>query len=203
MPRTRRLRLTAISPMLPGTWHTLGISQQLGHSPAPPPQGSSRIRPGTSVAYLRVMESRQSPLTPPPVPSPALQGGLRASLWSPFRWRWSRESFFGPQLIRPDIEEQKRRILEHLGTGHRKVSEFTDAWMHRPTDIFSEKVYRRMLLELEAIGKIHVYDKNNRNTARASSRPTRNSAHTLGDDYWLRLPANQLKMAQVRHKTLP
>jgi three-Cys-motif partner protein len=90
------------------------------------------------------------------------------------------------ELVRVEIEDQKKRIVNHIEARPCKVSEFTDVWMRMPTDIFSEKVYRRLLQELEAAGRILVYDKENRSPAPAAIRPTRKHVSTLGDDYWLR-----------------
>lgn len=86
------------------------------------------------------------------------------------------------ELLRFDIEEQKRLIVQRIASQPCKVSHFTKEWASRPTDMFAESLYKTMLLELEQVGRIRVYDKQNCAPAPPSSR----RAGTLGPDYWLR-----------------
>jgi hypothetical protein len=91
------------------------------------------------------------------------------------------------KLFRPDIEAQKAGILERLRDPC-QVRQFTYDWVSRPEDMFSERAYKKMLLELEADGAIEVFDKEDRAPAPASRRRPRRGVATLGDDYWLHRP---------------
>jgi three-Cys-motif partner protein len=94
----------------------------------------------------------------------------------------------GLDLFRIDLEGPKTEILTRLRQGQCRVSEITDSWVSRPTDNFSDKVYRQLLIDLESAGKLLVYDKQNQTPKPASERKPRLGKPTLADDYWLRSP---------------
>ena len=89
-------------------------------------------------------------------------------------------------LFRVDLEGPKTEILARLRKGHCRVSEITDAWVCRPADNFSDKVYKQLLIDLERNGQILVYDKQNLMPKPAAQRKPRLGKPTLADDYWLR-----------------
>ncbi|MCK6473828.1 MAG: three-Cys-motif partner protein TcmP [Planctomycetes bacterium] len=90
-------------------------------------------------------------------------------------------------LFRPDIENQKKSILDRLRRSACKVSEFSVNWMNSPNDYFSEQAYKKMLLDLEKENRLAVFDKENQKPAPTSSRRKMKGKPTLGNDYWLRL----------------
>ena len=92
----------------------------------------------------------------------------------------------------PDFSKMRQSILSELKTGPRKVSVFSTVWLLRPTDMFSEEEYKRVLLELELSGKILVFDKANATPKPAVKRQRRDQVTgitktTLGNDCWLRI----------------
>ena len=92
------------------------------------------------------------------------------------------------QLLRPAIDEGKRKIEERVRKSPCRVSKFKRDWLCQPTDPFSEGVYGQMLLDLEDSRRIVVYDKQNRNRSPSTQRRTSRGKPTLGMDYWLRAP---------------
>lgn len=76
----------------------------------------------------------------------------------------------GRRLFRPDMLGLQSDILQELSNGPRPVSLFRETWTVRPDDMFSDSVYRRALLELEADGKIEVLSKDGRTPLPAKSR---------------------------------
>lgn len=101
-------------------------------------------------------------------------------------FRMDREREIQLTLIRPEIEEQKRRIREMVQQSPCKVSDFTIGWMSRPTDLFSERDYREMIKDLEREGSLCVFDKDNVEPRPALKRPKHKGRPTLGDDLHLR-----------------
>jgi three-Cys-motif partner protein len=98
------------------------------------------------------------------------------------------ERGMAPDLLREDIEAQKKRIADRVRQVSCQVSVFKIDWVSKPTDSFSERVYGQMLLDLEAAGQVLVYDKQNKHPAPASVRRRYRGKPTLAGDYWLRAP---------------
>jgi three-Cys-motif partner protein len=97
----------------------------------------------------------------------------------------------GGQLFEPpSFEIMRQDILTEIAKGPRKVSMFRTDWVVRPTDMFTDDDYKRVILELEASNKIVVFDKHNLNPKPAAKRGRKDSTGitqtTLGD-CWLRL----------------
>ncbi|GEM_PF-6907578 len=74
-----------------------------------------------------------------------------------------------PDVLRHEIEAQKKRIVERVRQGPCPGSLFKKQWVSQPSDPFSEGDYGQMLLELEEAGHLLVYDKQNRHPAPASA----------------------------------
>lgn len=89
-------------------------------------------------------------------------------------------------LWRPDIDLKKKEILSDLSRSQYMVGDYIDSKVCEPSDTYSEKVYKTMLMELEASGKLQVFDKNNVEPSPSGKRRKRKGNVTLGDDYWLR-----------------
>ncbi len=91
------------------------------------------------------------------------------------------------QHFRPDIDAKKREIVDYIAQAPRQVATFTREWLCRPTDSFSEKAYKSILLDLERHEQVLVYDKHNKKACPAEIRRQVKGKATLGDQYWLRL----------------
>lgn len=89
-------------------------------------------------------------------------------------------------LWRPDIDLKKKQILDDLALRQTKVGDYIHDQICRPSDVFCERVYKKMIMELEAAGEIIVYDAKNENPTPQDKRIMRRQKPTLGDDYWLR-----------------
>lgn len=89
-------------------------------------------------------------------------------------------------LIRCDIEERKSAILDRLALGACRAGLFKEEWPSDPNDALSERVYRRILIDLETAGRVIVYDKNNEHP-RPANRRMRGGKVTLGSTCWIRL----------------
>jgi len=90
-------------------------------------------------------------------------------------------------LLRPDIDLKKKQILEDLLIKQCRVGDYIREQICKPSDVFSEQVYKKVLIELEGAGELVVYDKENINPVPQDKRKKRNERPTLGDSYWLRL----------------
>lgn len=90
------------------------------------------------------------------------------------------------QLLRPDIDLKKREILDDLSRSNAKVKDYILNQICKPSDIYPEGVYKKMLLELEQDGKIVIYDKTNKIPTPAEKRRKLKGQATLGDGYWIR-----------------
>ncbi len=91
-------------------------------------------------------------------------------------------------MMRADLKELSEAILKRLADGPARIEEFYDQWVCRPTDPFTEGCYRRVLLQLEAEGRIKILDRACQNEANAATRRRRKGQPTLGKDYWATLP---------------
>jgi three-Cys-motif partner protein len=90
-------------------------------------------------------------------------------------------------LFHPIEDGARTRILEHLGHGACKVETFTKRWICEPDDYFRGSDYKRILLELEAEGRIEVLDKQGEKPMpRTKRRIGVGGKPTLGDDYFVR-----------------
>ncbi len=89
-------------------------------------------------------------------------------------------------LLRPDIDEKKRQILEDLSIRQYRVGDYIGEQVYRPSDVFSVQVYKKMLMELEREGEVVVYDKENVKPILQEKR-MRKGKPTLGDPCWLRI----------------
>lgn len=90
-------------------------------------------------------------------------------------------------LMRPDIDMLKEDVLEELSKGQVKVGEYIRNQVCRPDNIFSERVYKKTLIELESASKIYIFDKENVKVIPQNERRKIKGKPTLGDAYWLRL----------------
>ena len=90
------------------------------------------------------------------------------------------------ELFHPNAERAKREILRELRDGARPVTLFTKQWIERPDDMFVEKEYKQLLLELERDSELEVIDEQTREPVPAAQRRRRAGAPTLGDAYWVR-----------------
>lgn len=90
-------------------------------------------------------------------------------------------------LFKHDIDNQKQKIVDTVSMSPCKVSLFKKDWVCKPNDAFSEGLYSKMLLDLEADGRILVYDRNNKEVAPVSKRRKSQGKPTIGDDYWIRV----------------
>lgn len=94
----------------------------------------------------------------------------------------------GARLFQPDRDELRRSILRELSAGPRRVSVFTDDWVERPDDMFSQAVYRRELLALERAGSLVVLQKDGRTPYPPDKRRKQRGEPTLPGRLWVRLP---------------
>jgi three-Cys-motif partner protein len=85
-----------------------------------------------------------------------------------------------------DAEDVERDILKALEPGPLKVALFCETWVRRPEDTFCETAYKKMLLDLEAAGKIEVLSKHGRKIVPVTERPKRKGKPTLANDYHVR-----------------
>jgi len=90
-------------------------------------------------------------------------------------------------LLRPDIDVKKKQILEDLLINRYRVGDYIKEQICQPSVVFSEQVYKKILVELEAAGELVVYDKENAKPVLQEKRRKINGRPTLGDPYWLRL----------------
>jgi three-Cys-motif partner protein len=90
------------------------------------------------------------------------------------------------ELFQPNSDRAKAEILAALRSGPRPVSLFTKHWIERPNDMFVEKEYKRLLLELERDLLLEVIDGRTREPAPAASRRKKGGSPTLGDAYLVR-----------------
>lgn len=90
------------------------------------------------------------------------------------------------ELFHPNAERAKAEILAALRDGAKPVTLFTKQWIERPEDMFVEKEYKRLLLELEHDYKLEVIDRQTGAPIPADKRPRRGGAPTLGDGYGVR-----------------
>jgi three-Cys-motif partner protein len=101
-----------------------------------------------------------------------VMGSLRSSD-DPGQFSFLGYSDLGDQisLFVPEAEvEAAEAILTELGKGQRPVRLFTKQWIERPSDLFREKDYREILLQLEADGRIRVFLEDGVTPAPAHSR---------------------------------
>lgn len=89
-------------------------------------------------------------------------------------------------LWRPDIDLKKKEILKELSQSQRMVGDYINSKVCEPSDTYSEKVYKRMLMDLEESGDIQVFDKHNAEPCPMEKRRKIKGSATLGNDYWLR-----------------
>jgi len=93
---------------------------------------------------------------------------------------------FAP-LFDLESDEIKQNILTALKRGPLQVSRFYDDWVKRPDDVQCESAYRKILLELEAEGKIEVLSNDGKNVTGVESRRKFKGKPTLGKDRFVRL----------------
>jgi three-Cys-motif partner protein len=84
-------------------------------------------------------------------------------------------------------DEIKQNILNALRVGPLRVSVFYQEWTNRPNDLLCESAYRKVLLALEADGKIEVLGKDGKNVVGFEARRPYKGQPTLGKDYFVRL----------------
>lgn len=97
----------------------------------------------------------------------------------------SRTSFI--PLFDPSGDEVKENILDALKNGPLQVETFYKQWTQRPDDLQCEGSYRRLLLALEAGGKIEVMSEDLKHLMPASSRRRFKGKPTLAKQYYVRL----------------
>ena len=90
------------------------------------------------------------------------------------------------KMFNDNKDKKKEEVLKEIQLHPCRVLRFTKEWVESPTDSFSEKAYKAILLELEADGEIVIFDKNNQQPKPASSRRKYRGGATLGPAYWLR-----------------
>jgi hypothetical protein len=66
------------------------------------------------------------------------------------------------------------------------VTLFTKQWVERPSDLFVEKEYKQLLLELERASALDVIERNGQPAPREKRRKSL-ELPTLADRYWVRL----------------
>jgi three-Cys-motif partner protein len=86
----------------------------------------------------------------------------------------------------------KEEILNALASGPKRVSLFCQEWIVRPEDLQTGREYRNALLELEAANQVEVLDKGGLTLKPANKRPKRDGKPTLGEDYFVQLPARRV-----------
>lgn len=89
-------------------------------------------------------------------------------------------------FIRPDWDNFKESILTRLKEGVVNVGAIR-SWVEQPEDRFSEPAYKEAIIELEAMGKIIILDKDGRTPKPATSRRKLKGKATLGDNYFIAL----------------
>jgi three-Cys-motif partner protein len=97
-----------------------------------------------------------------------------------------RDEFGQGELFHPNAERAKAEIVAALRNGPKPVTLFTKQWIERPEDMFIEREYKQLLLELERTLKLDVVDGQTGEPIPAAKRPRRAGAATLGDSYWVR-----------------
>ena len=90
-------------------------------------------------------------------------------------------------LFDPSGDEVKANILDALKNGPLQVSTFYKKWTQRADDLQCEGSYRKLLLELEADGKIEVLSEDLKRLMPATSRPRPKGKPTLAKQYYVRL----------------
>jgi three-Cys-motif partner protein len=90
------------------------------------------------------------------------------------------------ELFHPNAERAKAEIVAALRDGPKPVTLFTKEWIERPEDMFVEKEYKQLLLELERNSKLEVIDGRTGEPTPPASRRKKAGAPTLGDAYWVR-----------------
>lgn len=90
------------------------------------------------------------------------------------------------ELFHPNAERAKREILRALSDEAKPVTLFTQQWIERPDDMFVEKEYKQLLLELERDSQLEVIDEQTQEPVPAVKRRKRAGSPTLGDRYWVR-----------------
>jgi hypothetical protein len=94
------------------------------------------------------------------------------------------------ELFHPNAERAKAEIVAALRDGAKPVTLFTKQWIERPEDMFVEKEYKQLLLELERDSKLEVIDRLTDEPIPAAKRRKRAGSPTLGDGYWVREKRN-------------
>jgi hypothetical protein len=95
--------------------------------------------------------------------------------------RQSGRSNFVP-LFDLEADEIKSQILTVLERGPIRAITFYETWVWRPDDLQCESSYRKVLLELEAEGKIEILSKDGKTVTPADVRPRPKGKSTLSKD---------------------
>lgn len=95
-------------------------------------------------------------------------------------------------LLDADLTQMQHEILSRLSDGPAMAREFKKDWTARPSDRFTDSMYLGQLIQLEADGKIEVWDRENKaRVPMQSRRKITNGEHkgkpTVPDDNWIRL----------------
>jgi hypothetical protein len=90
------------------------------------------------------------------------------------------------ELFHPNAERAKAEILAALRDGPKPVTLFTRRWIERPSDMFVEKEYKQLLLDLERDRALEVIDQGGQ-PAPAERRRKKSGRPTLADAYRVRL----------------
>jgi three-Cys-motif partner protein len=98
-----------------------------------------------------------------------------------------RDEFRQGSLFNTNTDNAKAEIVAALRGAPQPVKLFTQRWVERPSDMFVEKEYRGLLLELERASAIEVLDARMREPVPAETRRKRAGLPTLSDRYWVRL----------------
>lgn len=101
-------------------------------------------------------------------------------------FRQSGRTNFVP-LFDLEADDIKLQILNALKRGPIRAVTFYDTWVWRPNDLQCESSYRKVLLELEAEGKIEVLSKDGKIVTSAEMRPHPKGKITLSKERIVRL----------------
>jgi len=91
-------------------------------------------------------------------------------------------------LMRVDLDEAKRAILSHLrDNGITSVKTIREEWPKRPDDLYTDKAYRRQILELEECGDLVVLDDDMETVLPPNTRQNRPTGRVLPPRLFIRL----------------